>query len=311
MPHINLNGVFTKLPYPGKVFWVNNSSIIPDEGAGGFDTKGGGTYLRPFKTIDFAIGQCLADRGDVIYAMPGHVETVDTDHVIFDVAGVSCIGLGSGENQARFKMANLTKSVQINSADVTISNMNFRVDVAGSVVIIGLIINSTSSHALITDCLFDFNLQTDNFGVIISIDEADFTTVENCVLVTAAGASTGNGILLSDTSEGAIIRNNKITGDYDASCIGNQTALSTNVLIENNLLVQGYTDDLNPQPVLELFTGTTGIVRNNDIVCDVATFALMTIGDTVSFLNNQRTDDIAQAKVSTTISASVTVSADA
>ena len=70
-----LREVPTEMPHPGKVFWVNNSTVLPDNGLGGSNGNAC-TYTKPFSTIDYAIGKCKASRGDVIYVMPGHAETV-------------------------------------------------------------------------------------------------------------------------------------------------------------------------------------------------------------------------------------------
>ena len=58
-------GIPLQLAHPGKVFWVNNSSVVRKRGVPANDS-GSGTYQRPFATIDFAIGRCTANRGDVI-----------------------------------------------------------------------------------------------------------------------------------------------------------------------------------------------------------------------------------------------------
>ena len=57
-----------EIPHPGKVFWVNNSSVLAEFGLTGSNGNAG-TYRHPFSTIDYAIGRCTAGRGDVIYVM--------------------------------------------------------------------------------------------------------------------------------------------------------------------------------------------------------------------------------------------------
>jgi len=54
----------------GNIFYVDsgNSSAVDYSGAGTSKTK-------PFKTVDYAIGQCTANNGDVIIVMPGHAES--------------------------------------------------------------------------------------------------------------------------------------------------------------------------------------------------------------------------------------------
>ena len=54
--------------HTGNVFFVMT---------GGTDSAGYGLHPdRPFATVDFAIGQCTANQGDVIYVMPGYTETI-------------------------------------------------------------------------------------------------------------------------------------------------------------------------------------------------------------------------------------------
>ena len=85
---VALRGVPVALPHPGKVFWV--SSTVGLNG-------NKGTYENPFQTIDFAVGRCRANKGDIIFVMPGHVETVTAAAGLdLDVAGITLVGLGNG-----------------------------------------------------------------------------------------------------------------------------------------------------------------------------------------------------------------------
>lgn len=83
-------GVFTiddLAEHPGEIYFVNST--------GGSDSSGSGKSPdAPFATLDYAIGQCTASAGDVIYLMPGHAET--TTAIALDVAGVRIVGLGWG-----------------------------------------------------------------------------------------------------------------------------------------------------------------------------------------------------------------------
>lgn len=63
----------------------------------GADGNTGKSPEAAFKTLDYAIGQCTASKGDVIFLMPGHAET--TTAIALDVAGVRIIGLGVGRNR--------------------------------------------------------------------------------------------------------------------------------------------------------------------------------------------------------------------
>jgi len=181
-----------------------------------------------------------------------------------------------------------------------------------TIVTIGLSIVAGATDTLVSGCTFDVDATgTDEFLISINLGVGcQRTIIDDCMIDMGIGGAAA-GVKLVGASAGVQIKNSTIKGTYSLANISGITTLSTEVLIENNLLVQGGTGALNAVAVIVLLTGTTGIISNNDIVCDVATFALQTVADTCSFMNNQRTDDIGQAKVSAVISASVTVSADA
>jgi hypothetical protein len=93
---ITLRGVPLQQAQPGKVFWVSNATTLQVGEKGGSDGNKG-TFNAPFGTIDYAIGQCTAGRGDVIFVKPGHAETISAaGSIACDVAGVAIVGLGVG-----------------------------------------------------------------------------------------------------------------------------------------------------------------------------------------------------------------------
>ncbi len=78
----------------GNRFFINNSTT------GAVDSVGAGQNPDcPFATIDYAIGQCTASKGDIIRVGPGHAETLSTAAgILCDVAGIKIIGEGWGSN---------------------------------------------------------------------------------------------------------------------------------------------------------------------------------------------------------------------
>ncbi|MDH5426185.1 MAG: hypothetical protein OEY29_14445 [Gammaproteobacteria bacterium] len=123
---VTIRGIPLHQAHPGEVFYVNSSSVLPKGGVGGSDGNDG-TYLRPFSTLDYAIGRCTAGRGDVIYLMPGHTETVIAATTIAaDVAGVAIVGLGSGSSRPTltYTTAN-TATINVSAANVSFKNLLF------------------------------------------------------------------------------------------------------------------------------------------------------------------------------------------
>ena len=304
---VTIRGVPIAIPNPGQVFWVNNSSVLAPGGKGGSNGNDG-SYQKPFLTVDYAIGRCTADRGDVIYVMPGHNEIVSTASGIdFDVNGVTVIGLGSGTKQPKFNCTATTSTVTVAADNVTIRNIKFRAST--SAVARGVDINAIDT--VIDGCTFDVQVTaTDEFNAAIALGVGcDRTIITNNIIDMGLGGAVA-AIKLFGASDGATIDNNRIVGDYSVANINGITTLSTEVYITNNLLLNGGSANIGAQPVIEMLTATTGVVAKNLFICNVATFAAQAVADTMIFSENFRTEDIDSAKTSATTAVSVTVSAD-
>lgn len=302
------------IPHSGRVFWVNNSSVLPDNGVAGADAPypAHGTYTKPFATIDYAVGQCTAGRGDVIYVMPGHVETISgAASLDLDVDGITVIGLGRGSDQPRLDFTATAGTVELNADNVGIFNMNFHANVSG--VVIGLSVLTGSTGSVIKNCKFDVEATTtDEFLISINYGVGcnDFLVEDTVIDMGLGGAATG--IKLVGATAGGTIRNCRIVGDYSQACIAGITTLSTEIYIEDNMLANGASGNIGAVEVVEMLTGTTGVIRRNHSLCNVATIAAHYVADTMAFYENYATEDVGQAAgaVLRTGATSVTASAD-
>jgi len=91
----------------------------------------GRTPEEPFLTLEYAMSQTTADRGDVIYLMPGHVELVATAGALaMDVAGVTVIGCGNGTIQPIIRFTLAAADMNVTAANITMENINFQAGVA-------------------------------------------------------------------------------------------------------------------------------------------------------------------------------------
>jgi hypothetical protein len=128
-PNGFLNGVVIRgVPilqlHPGKVFWVNGGSTLPDGGIAGDNSNGKGSYLQPYATIAYALTQCVANRGDIVAVMPGHTETVTSaSQIDFTKAGSCVIGLGRGSNRPTINITNTAGFVDFSAANCTLMNI--------------------------------------------------------------------------------------------------------------------------------------------------------------------------------------------
>lgn len=297
--HLHMDAV------PSKMFYVgNNATLHKGERAAAdvAESAGGGTFLQPFATLDYAISQCAANRGDVIFVRPNHTETISAaDSIDFDVAGISVIGLGNGTDRPRFDYTDGAGEVAIGADNVLIQNINFHANVDS--VLIALDIEDGINQAVIRGCLFDVETAgTDEFDNAIRFtnNNSDCIVEDNEFDMGIADAV--RAIYLDADTQGMIIRNNRIRGDYSTACIGGDTTLSTDILIEDNLLINGEAGDINAVECIELVTGTHGVIRNNDLVCDVASPDLAIVADTCFRFGNRYSETIAEASVPVEIS---------
>ena len=297
---VTIRGVPVEIPNPGKVFWVNNSTVLPEKGIGGSNSNKG-TYLQPFKTIDYAIGRCKANRGDVIYVMPGHVEAVSTvtggaAAVDIDVAGVSIIGLGQGSKQSRFDFTLAAGAVTVGANDVSIVNMNFHANVPS--VLIGLTVTTLFTNLLVKECKFDNETTiTDAFVVAIqfAVGNSNFI-IEDSTFDSGLQALATHAIYLIGATAGGNIRRNRIVGDYTTACIGGLTNPSTEIYIEDNVLVNGGSEDVGTVAVLSMVASGSGMFRGNTCFCNVASGVLQMVSTGMFFSDNWHGEDTGSAE---------------
>jgi hypothetical protein len=109
--------------FPGAVFFVDSTHAAKSDSEGaGFSPD------APFATLDYAIGQCTASKGDVIFVMPGHAENVTAaSGITLDVAGIKVIGIGHGALRPTFTFTTATTAtIVISAASVYLENLIFK-----------------------------------------------------------------------------------------------------------------------------------------------------------------------------------------
>ena len=242
-----------------EVFWV-------DSGSGG-NVSNAGTFPKPFATLDYAIGRCTASQGDIIYVKEGHSEALGSaDQIDADVAGISIIGLGNGDNRPLFDFTHADGSFTVGADDILIENLRFHANVTG--VTQAIECEAGADDITIRGCHFDVeSANTDEF--LDCIFHAGSTgnnwLVEDNVIDMALGGAQ-SGINLNTDLITVTIRNNVIRGDYAVANIEASTTASQNVLVEKNTLIQGEGGAIGILPVINFITATDGVIRNNHFV---------------------------------------------
>lgn len=261
----------------GGMFAVEDMSV--STGARFFVNSGTGTdaagYGRnpdaPLATIDYAIGLCTANKGDRIYVMEAHAETVSAAAgIALDVAGVSIIGLGNGELRPVVTFTTSTAATfTITAANCLVKNIVFKNDIDSQVVVIPI----TGAGSGVENCEF---LEGSSKQYLIGVDIGeDRTFVRNCYFKSVT-AGADSAIKISAAKDRIRIEDCEVFGDFSDACVHNPTsAVATRLLIRNCTLTNLQSGD----HAIELVSACTGVIARNIVNSTLAAVGTKTAID--------------------------------
>lgn len=274
---------------PGGVFTVVNETLTTGNiffvhsGTGTNSVGGGRNPDAPLATLDYAIGLCTANQGDMIFVMPGHAETIAaTDGFDADVAGIRIVGLGWGASRPTFTFTATASQVNIGANNVQIENMRF---VAGvSAVVAGVQVEGVAD-AVFRNCEWYWG-GTTGYDFVLGLElEAGShrAIIENCrFLQEPAVAGAASAIKLTGASHNVVIRGCEFMGDCSVACVNGITTLSQGLMFLDNLV---HNTDAG-EPYLEVLTGTTGVIANTRGLASGATVAANAVADAMAHCEN-------------------------
>lgn len=264
-PHGFVNGVAIREQvvaniYSGKanVFWV-------DSNIGSDGNKG--TFSAPFATLDYAIGRCTANNGDIIMLAEGHSENISSAAAVnVDVDGISIIGVGTGNNRPTFTFDTSTSATfAVNADDVYIYNLQFLCAILNQTIMLDL----NGFRAEIAACYFG-ELEEITGATCIDINggasfTCDGTIINGCEFECPTAGNWDRAIELGEAADNIKIINNLINGDFDDAGIHNPTAkVLTNMYL-------GYNSVRNLQSgqhAVELVSAVSGKAEENKLYAD-------------------------------------------
>lgn len=191
---VTIRGLPLQVLHPGKVFWVNNSTVLPPYGVAGA-AGNDGTFLKPLSTLTRALALCVANRGDIIMVMPGHAENVATAGAIdVNKAGVAIIGLGSGTKRPKFSFTAAAATFVISAANCSFYNIEWQANFAD--VAIGLDVSGVDGLSFDSCYFTEAGTDLNYVHVVDLATGADDISFEKCKWITndAANDSHINGV---------------------------------------------------------------------------------------------------------------------
>lgn len=290
---ITIRGVPLVQTHPGRVFWVGNATANLQVGHKGGSDGNKGTYEAPFATLDYAIGRCTADRGDIIFVKPGHAENIPSATTILaDVAGVAIIGLGRGSKRPTFTFTTAnTAKIPVSAANVMFSNIVF---VNNFLNIATNFLLTVAPGFVVDNCEFrDTSSSLNALTVVtttVSVDADDLTFTNNRVLSLATTAATTAIKILGTINKLTICDNyfSRAAISNTAVVLAHAALVVSNLDMGRNKVFSETTDTATGgMLVTRTSTTNTGMIYDNYVKSlDVAGMLIVTTGSAYGFTNN-------------------------
>lgn len=214
--------------------------------------------VRVFTTIQAAVDAATASRGDIIYVMPGHVETITAAAGLsLDKAGITLIGYGNGDLRPQINFTTAVGAdMDVDAANITIKNFRF----TGGIDALTGPIDVNAANFTMLDCITqDVTGQATDF--IVTDANADGLKIDGWTHkgAVAAGADTAISIVGGDDIS---IDNFNIDGNFAVAAIENVTTAASNLNIgarsQGNLARTRNAADV----IVTVNAATTGFINN-------------------------------------------------
>lgn len=292
---VSIRGVPLQMTHPGKVFWVDST-------VGGNGNPG--TFDRPFSTLDFAVGKCRASKGDIIFAKPGHVETVTAAGGLdLDVAGIALIGLGSGSLRPKINFTTAVGAdMDIDAANVTIANFLFT---GGIDALTGPIDINAADCTLLDIETRDVTGQATDF--IVGDDNCDRLLISGWKHLGAAAAGADTALTVVGADD-VVIEEFDLYGNFAVGAIEQVTTAGNRWRIgggrKPNYIWTEHANDV----AITMKSDTTGYIGPNIFIMlqdNAANFAGATVGAAMQFMKPIQIVNLAgESSADTSITAS-------
>ena len=185
---------------------------------------------NPLDTIEEAVGECVADRGDIIVIYSNHLETViEAGGLDIDVDGITLIGLGNGNARPQINFTTAVGAdVDVAAAEVTAINLRF----TGGIDALTGPVDIDGDDVSLFDCVCeDVTGQATDFMIVTG----DRVTVRGFEHRGDAAAGADSAIQITGAAN-FVLEDFIIDGNFAVACIEGVTTVNPNVLIRRGYL---------------------------------------------------------------------------
>ena len=215
----------------GNIYYVDDGG---SDSAGGVRGK---SPEKPYATIDFAIGQCTANQGDVIYVLPGHAETLSVaTSLVADIAGIAIIGIGHGEDRPKLTFTATASVVSITAPSVRFENFILIANKTGGVTS-GITLGALADGCVLKNIEMRETANTKEWLIGVTVTAACHSIlIEGFRYFGLAGGDTTQVIKFVGASDYSIVRDFLIFCEASGAPIDALTAVSVWLTIGNGVL---------------------------------------------------------------------------
>lgn len=255
---------------PGGMFSVINETVTTgsiffvDDATGTDGTGYGRSPDAPVATIDYAVGLCTAEKGDIIYVMPYHTENISaaTD-LVMDIDGISVIGLGHGRARPILTLDTAAgATVSITGANCRLENLILKSNYTNGVTA-GITVGASADGLVIKNIEMEETANTKEFLIGISVAAACHNVIIDGVrFFGVTGGTDSQCIKFVGASNFSVVQNCMLYGDFSGAVIDALTAASTYMTIANNIVSN---DDTTAGLSISVHASTTGMMAYNNV----------------------------------------------
>ncbi len=232
----------------GKKYYVDSVN-----GSNGNDGESPGSA---FTTIVKALSLCVANRGDYIFCLPGHIETVATaGGLTFNKAGVTVAFLGNGAKKASITFTAADATLLVTSANTTLIGPRFLTGIDAVVAAI----NSQAADFRMYDVeYYDAAAKATTIQVLTTAAATRMVIDGYKFFASTTGTQKTDGIKTVGALDGCILKNIDISGDFSVGNLDISAAI-TNVKMEG---IRLNNTNATPKPAAVFHASTTGFAKD-------------------------------------------------
>lgn len=178
-------------------------------------------------TINAALQKCRSNRGDVVYVLPGHTESVSSADFLSGLGtktGVTVQGLGYGTNKPTLTWTTATSTILFDAAGFRMRNFNLNLagaHAAGSALTVAAPITVSAASCQITDCDMLWGFDADQIVAVgITVTGADYFSFHNNVCLAETAAVPTTTFLQITDSDNMKMYNCRIAGAGSLTTLG-------------------------------------------------------------------------------------------